>query len=205
MGHVSGKETGIQHKLFSAAAHWGSGQQDDGHQNYTILRTNTYGLQYGAFHLITMIWNRQRIRLYLDLDKLPEEQRAHAKPYFEMEITEELEQFFCKPFSLAINLAAGGNYTGITGKENMDRISALNQENSFQAAMYIDYVRVFNEEGNLIFFDSFPGSRIDTSKWNIEVNDSGGAGFAGGSQLQSYRRQNVNIDKTGLPERTVLS
>ena len=195
MGHLSGKETRIQDKLFSAAAHWGSMQQSEGHQSYTIFRTNTYGLQFGAFHLITMIWNRQRIRLYLDLDKLPEEQRAHAKPYFEMEITEELEQFFCKPFSIVINLAAGGTYTGIIGKENINSITALNQGNSNQAAMYIDFVRVFNEEGNLIFFDNFPGSRIDTAKWNIEVNDSGGAGFAGGSQLQSYRRQNVSIDR----------
>ena len=191
MGHKSGKETGIQAKLFNAAAHWGPVRQDETYPNHTVFKTNTYGLQYGAFHLITMIWNRQRIRIYLDLDKLPEEQRTHAKPYFEMEITEELEQFFCKPFSLVINLAAGGIYTGIIGKENMNNISALNQGNSYQAAMYIDYVRVWDLEGKLIFDDEFNGSRIDSTKWNVEANDDG----SGNLELQSYRRQNVIIGK----------
>ena len=191
MGHLSGKEAKIHDKLFSAAAHWGPLQQGESHLSHTIFKTNTYGLQYGAFHLITMIWNRQRIRIYLDLDKLPEEYRSHAKPYFEMEITEELEQFFCKPFSLVINLAAGGHYTGIIGKENINSITALNQENSFQAAMYIEYVRVWDQAGKLIFDDEFNGSRIDSTKWNIEANDDG----ADNQELQSYRRQNVTIGK----------
>ena len=191
MGHFSGIQAGTQHRLYSAAAHWGSLQQDKSHSNHAIFRTNGYGLQYGDFHLITMIWNQQRIRLYLDLDKLPVEQRSQARPYFEMEITPELEQYFCKPFSIVINLAAGGEYTGIIDRDNVSKISALNEKNSFQAAMYIEYVRVWNQEGMLIFDDEFPGSRLDTSKWNVEVNDDG----VGSQELQSYRRQNVTVEK----------
>ena len=191
MGHASGIEAGTQDKLFSAAAHWGPVQTDKSHPNYAVFRTNIYGLQHGAFHLITMIWNQKWIRMYLDLDKLSAEQRTQARPYFEMEITPELEKYFCKPFSIVINLAVGGEYTGIVGRENTGKISALNDKNNFQAAMYIDFVRVLNEEGNLIFYDDFRGSRIDSTKWNVEVNDDGG----GNQELQSYRRQNVSVDR----------
>ena len=190
MGHFSGIETGTQDKLYSAAAHWGPVQHDGGHPDHVVYRTNTYGLQYGDFHLITMIWNPKKIVMYLDLDKLPEDQKEQAAPYFEMEITEELEKYFCKPYSLVINLAAGGNYTGITGNENRDRVSALNQGNSFQAAMCIDFVRVWDQEGKLIFNDEFPGTRLDTARWNVEVNDDGGNG-----ELQGYRRPNVTLGK----------
>lgn len=191
MGHFSGFAEGTQTKLFSAAAHWGPVQRDGSHPNYSVFRTNNYALQYGSFHLFTLSWDRQYIRMYLDLDKLPEEQRAQAIPYFEMKITPELEKYFCKPYSLIMNLAAGGNYTGITGETGIDKISALNKGNNFQAAMYIDFVRVYDLQGNLIFNDEFNGSRLDTSKWNIEENNDGG----GNQELQSYRRRNVSLDK----------
>ena len=203
MGHFSGINAGTQGKLFSAAAYWGltkEGVANDrehgsspggSNPGYMVFRTNSYGLQYGAFHLITVIWNRQRIRIYLDLDKLPVDQRAQAKPYFEMEITHELEKYFCKPFSIAINLAVGGEYTGITDKNSIDKISVLNDKNHFQTAMYIDFVRVYNESGILIFDDEFNGSRLDSSKWNIETNDGGNSN----QELQSYRRPNVTLGK----------
>jgi hypothetical protein len=138
--------------------------------------------------------------MYLDLDKVPEEHRARAAPYFEMEITEELEKFFCRPFSIVINLAVGGNYTGITGDNNKDKISALNQGNSFQAAMYIDFVKVWDQEGKLIFIDEFFGTRIDTDKWNVEVNDDGG----GNQELQGYRRPNVTVGKDRVSGKNCL-
>jgi beta-glucanase (GH16 family) len=191
MGHASGIQAGTQDKHFGAAAHWGPVMPDGSHPNYALFRTNTYALQHGAFHLFTLIWDSRRISMYLDLDKLPEEQRARAKPYFEIEITPELEPYFCKPYAIIMNLAAGGTYTGITGKENSGKLSALNPGNQFTAAMYVDYVRVYDEQGLLLFSDEFDGPRLDTAKWNVEVNDSGG----GNQELQSYRRQNVRIDK----------
>jgi len=200
MGHFSGIEAGTQDKLFSATAHWGPLEEDGSHPNYTVFRTNSYGLQYGAFHLLTLIWNSRYIRMYLDLDKLPVEQKQNAKPYFEMEITPELEKYFCKPFSIVINLAVAGNYTGITGTDGLERISALNEKNKFEAAMYIDFIRVFNEGGTLIFYDDFNGSRLDSSRWNVEVNDEGG----GNQELQAYRRQNVRLDKDRASGKTCL-
>ena len=189
MGHVSGFDEKSQAKLYSGAAHWGPVQQDGSHPNYTIFKTNSYALQYGDFHLFTLIWDDQYIRMYLDLDKLPEEQRPLARPYFEMKINIELEKYFRKPFSIIMNLAAGGTYTGIFGRENTNQISALNKDNNYQASMYIDFVRVYDLNGNLIFSDEFNGSGIDATKWNIEENDNGG----GNQELQSYRRQNVRV------------
>jgi beta-glucanase (GH16 family) len=191
MGHFSGIEKGTQEKLFSAAVHWGPVLADQSNPSYRVFKINTYGLQYGAFHLITMIWTPKKISMYLDLDKLPEEQRDRAVPYFEMEITEKKKKYFCRPFSIVINLAAGGNFTGITGNENNEKISALNQGNSFQAAMYIEFVRVWDQEGKLIFIDEFSGSRLDTAKWNVEVTDGGG----GNQELQIYRHPNVTVGK----------
>jgi hypothetical protein len=191
MGHASGIKAGTQDKLFSAGAHWGPVQNDGSHPNYAVFTANKYGLQYGDFHLFTLVWSRNRISMYLDLDKVPAELRSYAKPYFEMEITPELEKYFCKPFSIIMNLAAGGTYTGITGRNNINRISALNAENKFLAAMYIDFIRVYDEEGKLIFNDDFIGARLDSALWNLEANDDGG----GNEELQSYRRQNVTTEK----------
>ena len=191
MGHFSGIKAGTQDRLYSGAAHWGPAGQDGSRPSHAVFQKNVYGLQHGDFHLFTLIWTPRYIRMYLDLDKIPEEQRDHAIPYFEMEITPELEKYFCKPFYLIMNLAAGGNYTGITGPGSMENISALNKDNKYQAAMYVDYVRVYNEEGKLVFNDEFNGSRLDTAKWNIEANNDDG----GSQELQSYRRQNVLLDK----------
>ena len=200
MGHFSGIKAGTQDKLFSAAANWGSLQPGEGHLSHTVFKTNMYRLQLGDFHLVTVIWNRKWIRTYLDLDKVPAEQREHVKPYFEMEITPELEKYFCKPFSIVIDLAAGGEYTGIVGRDTISEISALNEKNNFQTALYVDFVRVFNEEGILIFYDNFTGSRIDSAKWNVEVNDNGGDN----QPLQSYRRSNVTVGKDRASEKTCL-
>ena len=200
MGHFLGIEGGTQEKFFGAAAHWGSPLGEKDHPYYGILRANTYALQYGAFHLLTLIRSPKKISMYLDLDKLPEEQRAHASPYFELEISAELEKYFNKPFFLIINLAAGGHYTGITGKENIQKITALNQGNSNQAAMYIDYVRVWDEQGKLIFNDEFNGTRLDASYWNVEVNDDGG----GNQELQSYRRPNVTVGRDRVSGKNCL-
>jgi beta-glucanase (GH16 family) len=186
MGHHSGIAAKTQHKLLSGGAHWGPARTGERSSNQAVFKTNHYALQYGAYHLFTLLWNRERIRMYLDVDKLTPEQRAQAKPYFEMEITPELEKYFCKPFSVLINTAAGGGYTGIDGENG---VTALNKGNNFQAAMYIEYIRVYDQQGKLLFNDEFNGSRLDTTKWNVEE------GVSNNEELQTYRRQNVRIDK----------
>jgi beta-glucanase (GH16 family) len=207
MGHKDGITGGIQDKLFNGAAHWGSVQNNGSHPNYAIHRINRYGLQYGDFHLFTLVWDEQSIKMYLDRDKVsardgsPVTGRpiipADMKPYFEMAISPELEPYFCKPFFIVLNLAAGGSFTGIF---TVDGISALNRENSNQASMYVDYIRVYSNSGALIFDEEFNSSRIDTRIWNIEENDEGG----GNREMQSYRRKNVQIDKDRMSGKSCL-
>jgi len=184
MGHHSGIAAKTHTKLFGAAAHWGPAGEKS--SNRAVFKTNGYALQYGAYHLFTLIWNRERIRMYLDLDKLPAEQRGQAKPYFEMEITPELEKYFCKPFSVVINTAVGGDYTGIASATG---VTALNKGNNFQTAMHIEYIRVYDQQGKLLFNDEFSVPRLDSTKWNVEE------GGSNNGELQTYRRQNVRIEK----------
>jgi beta-glucanase (GH16 family) len=218
MGHKNGIEGGVQDKFFNGAAHWGPVQQDGSHPNYAVHKTNFYGLQYGDFHLFTLVWDEHSIKMYLDRDKVPVQGSgrpaqppgsppdnnppvpvitADMKPYFEMAITPELEPYFCKPFFIVLNLAAGGNFTGIFG---VDGVSALNKGNSNQASLYVDYIRVYNKSGDLVFDEEFNPPRINTRLWNIEENDDGG----GNGELQSYRRGNVRIDKDRVSGKSCL-
>jgi beta-glucanase (GH16 family) len=209
MGHKDGIAAGIQGRLFNGAAHWGPVQNDGSHPNYAIHRTNLYGLQYGDFHLFTLVWDERSIKMYLDRNRVsarnqpfgqpdgPPVITADMKPYFEMAITPELEPYFCKPFFIVLNLAAGGNFTGIF---TVDEVSALNGKNSNQASMYVDYIRVYNNSGALIFNEEFNSSRINTRIWNIEENDDGG----GNQELQRYRRRNVQIDKDRVSGKNCL-
>jgi len=187
MGHHSGISAKTHTKQVGAAVHWGPARADGSAPTREIFRTNNYALQYGAYHLFTLIWNQERIRMYLDLDKLTPELRQNAKPYFEMEITPELEKYFRKPFSIVINMAAGGDYTGVSGEVN--NVTALHTGNNFQTAMYIEYIRVYDPQGKVLFNDEFNGARLDSAKWNVE--EGGGSN----GELQTYRRQNVRIDK----------
>jgi beta-glucanase (GH16 family) len=221
MGHSAGINAGTQDRLFNGAAHWGSARQDGSHPNYAVHTTNLYGLQYGDFHLFTLVWDERSIKMYLDRDKVPARNQmsgqpvrnsspsavnppagapvitADMKPYFEMAITPELEPYFRKPFFIVLNLAAGGDFTGIF---TVDGISALNKGNSNQASMYIDYIRVYDSSGVLVFDDEFNPARINTRLWNIEENNDGG----GNRELQSYRRGNVQIDKDRISGKSCL-
>ncbi|MDR2144214.1 MAG: glycoside hydrolase family 16 protein [Treponema sp.] len=205
MGHKDGIAGGIQDKLFNGAAHWGDQLPDGSHPNYAVYRKNLYGLQHGDFHLFTLVWDEHSIKMYLDRDKIPAGDQPSGssapnpppggpvippgmKPYFEMAITPELAPYFHKPFFIVINLAAGGTFTGIFSVEG---ISALNKENSNRASLYVDYIRVYNKSGALIFNQDFDSSRLDTRLWNIEENDGGG----GNRELQSYRRASVRVEK----------
>jgi beta-glucanase (GH16 family) len=207
MGHSRGIEGKTQDRFFYGAAHWGALEEDGSHPKYEVYKTNLYGLQYGDFHLITLVWDEQSIKMYLDRDKVPSQDRSSGqgaqtgspaagepiirtdmKPYFEMAITPELKPYFCKPFFIAVNLAAGGSFTNIF---TVDGVSALNRGNVNQASMYIDYIRVYNTAGALIFDDEFNSPRIDTQKWNIEESAGGGRN----RELQNYMRRNVQVDK----------
>jgi beta-glucanase (GH16 family) len=182
MGSGAGIAANSQERYFNGAAHWGS-LENGGHPNYTVFTASEYSLQDG-FHLYTLVWDAASVKMYLDIDKYP-----GAQPYFQMDIQNAaVRAYFQKPFFIVFNLAAGGVYTGIYESRG---ITALNAANNYEARMYIDFVKVYDTRGHILWQDLFDGIAPDETVWNIEENDDGG----GNRELQSYRKQNVSTGK----------
>lgn len=140
MGNNKGITQGIQDKYFNGACHWGERFNQGRYPNYAKAKISPYCLQDG-FHLYTLFWDENALKMYVDLDKYPDND-----PYFEMPINGKNEpnssaHYFHKPFFIIFNLAVGGNFTGI---RHTKQITALKDG---EAKMYVDYVKVY-QKGN---------------------------------------------------------
>lgn len=138
MGNSAGISQNKQDRYFNGACHWG-----ETWTYYAKDNTANYSLQ-DDFHLFTLIWNESIINMYLDLDKYPSNQ-----PYFSMSIAGtdvpgNVSHYFHKQFGILFNLAVGGNFTGITGNSNINKITALPSDGT-PVKMYIDYVRIYQK------------------------------------------------------------
>lgn len=138
MGNVNGINRGTQDKYFNGACHWG-----ESHAYFAQDFTSSYSLQ-NDYHLYTLIWDEQAIKMYLDLDKYP-----NNAPFFQMNIggprnIGQAAYYFHKPFHILLNLAVGGTFTGITGNSNINRVTAL-QADGTPAKMYVDYLRFYQK------------------------------------------------------------
>jgi beta-glucanase (GH16 family) len=182
MGNKEGIDNAMQDRLFSGATHWGNIDNNGSHPNYALSVVNPYSLQDDNFHLYSLKWNENTIAMYLDLDKYPEN-----APYYVIDISvNELKEYFHKEFFILFNLAIGGNFSRIY---DIKQVSALHAQNDYTANMYIDFVKVYDKSDNLLWEDTFDGTTIDSNKWNIEENSSGG----GNNELQTYTQNNVSI------------
>lgn len=142
MGHKNGIAAGTQDKLFNGACHWGESWNGGKYPNKAMFATNQYSLQDG-FHLYTLLWTKDSIKMYLDLDKCPD-----VKPYFEMPIVgnqlpNQTSRYFRKPFYLIFNLAVGGTFSEIY---DAGQITALKDRD---AKMYVDYIKVYVQNDGL--------------------------------------------------------
>lgn len=139
MGHADGILQGVQERFFNGACHWGSSAQEGKLHSYAQMKTNDYEMQ-NEFHLYTLIWEPEEIRMYLDMDKYPQ-----ADPYYILKLDDQEHSknaalYFGKPYFILFNLAVGGNFPQIW---NLDQITALQ---SGEASMYVDYVKVYQKE-----------------------------------------------------------
>lgn len=124
----SGGFGGTQDRYLNGACHWG--------QSYANHVTYDYSLQDDAFHTFTCIWDKDYIRMYIDLETHPE-----AEPYFEMKILDTMgNNVFRKDNFILLNLAVGGQFPGIY---DIGGVTALD---SGRATMEVDYVRVFQKK-----------------------------------------------------------
>ena len=142
MGHSNGINRGVSDRFFNGACHWGPAWNKTG--DYAQDKTLDYSLQDGEFHLFTVIWDKNKISMYVDLDKYPGQ-----RPYYEIDITkvnpdDEMTagNYFHKPNFILFNLAVGGNFPGI---HEASGITALNDANGQQASMYVNYVKVYQK------------------------------------------------------------
>ncbi|MCL2328624.1 MAG: family 16 glycosylhydrolase [Bacteroidetes bacterium] len=149
MGNAAGISAGTQERYFNGALHWGY-YTSGNYPNYGNHVTNAYSLQ-DDFHLYTLEWDANSIKMYLDKDKYPS-----VAPYYQMNITGTNDDrggqyagynYFRHPFFIVFNLAVGGNFPGIF---NINNVTALN---AGDAKMYIDYVKVYqkNDAGQSYF------------------------------------------------------
>lgn len=137
-GHSNGIKNGTQDRYFNGACHWGEAWNS--HRHYAKDKTNSYGLQ-DDFHLYTAEWDENSIRMYLDKDKYPDN-----APYFEMNIQNKTAgsagSYFHKPNFILLNLAIGGNFTGIW---DINQITALVNGD---AKMYVDFVKIYQKDSD---------------------------------------------------------
>lgn len=144
MGNAEGISKGTQERFFNGAAHWGPKWPQASHAQSS---TKAYSLQDGEFHLFTLIWDENKFRMYVDLDKKPVQ-----NPYYTLNIPVDDPEnewsagnYFHKDCFILFNLAVGGDFTGIHEKEN---ITGLNEENGQEASMYVNYVKIY-QRGDL--------------------------------------------------------
>lgn len=140
-GNASGIADGTQDRYFNGACHWGY-YKGTSYPNYARHSTNSYPIQDGEYHLFSLLWDSQSIKMYLDRDLHPE-----SEPYFSMDIVDKTDDwgvghYFHHDFFIVLNLAVGGYFTGIL---NPSGITALPKEGD-SASMYVDYVRVYQKK-----------------------------------------------------------
>lgn len=147
MGHKNGIERNIQDKYFNGACHWGESWNGGAYPNKGMVKISDYGLQ-DDFHLYTMIWTKDTIKMYLDADKFP-----NNKPYFLMPINTSNEpnssgRYFHKPYFILFNLAVGGTFSEMY---DINEITALS---AGPAMMYVDYIKLYQNEkqGDKLYF-----------------------------------------------------
>ena len=136
MGHADGIAGSLQDRLFNGAGHWGE-LRDNDHPHAAGFQQAPYSLQDGEYHLYTLFWDPDSIRMYLDLDRRPD-----AEPYFTMDISDRSEAgaFFHHDFYVIFNLAVGGTYPVLF---DPSEITALPADSS--ARMYVDFVKVYQK------------------------------------------------------------
>lgn len=159
MGHQDGIKNQCQDKYFNGACHWGQSWPNASYAKHT---TKNYSLQDGEFHLFTVIWDQQGIKMYVDLDKIPRQ-----NPYYSMDCPCDDPDnewspgnYFHKDNFILFNLAVGGNFPGI---HDPAAITALNDANGHAASMYVNYVKIYqkgDQSEHADFLD--PGDKIES-------------------------------------------
>lgn len=133
MGHSDGVKAGTPDRLFNGAMHWGPGR----HHQIVGPMTAPYSLQDGKFHTFTLVWDADKIEMYLD---------ELETPYLTQDISgtdrDDAGYYFHKPAFILFNLAVGGDFPGL---HSPDQITALD---GGPRSLEVEYVRVYRKKGD---------------------------------------------------------
>ena len=172
-GNATGIKNGTQDRYFNGACHWG--QSWENHPNYARAVTYQYSLQDDEFHIYTLIWDEEKVAMYVDLDKYPD-----AEPYYIMTIpatndTNSPGYYFHKENFILFNLAVGGNFPGIW---DINQITALNESNNYQASMYVNYVKIYqkgtaDESSSFLDKGDMGDAGVETVAATLDMNYNG--------------------------------
>mgnify|MGYP002770116395 FL=1 len=159
MGHADGIKNGTQEKYYSGACHWGV-YQNGGYPNYGKFTTSPTSLQDDKFHKFVLEWTPDVINMYLD---------DAATPYYSMDISDRSKStspgnYFNKQFYMLVNLAIGGNFTGVN---NAAAVTALS---SGEKKMYVDYIRLYQKEGKECY--TINGTTVDNINEDTRFEDT---------------------------------
>jgi len=162
-GNSAGIANNTQSTNMGGALHWGP---TPGNANHSMDYTNVnapYSIQDEEFHLYTLIWDADSIKMYLDQDRYPK-----VKPFYKQRIQNgantpnagggnfsHIYDQFHKPFHIVYNMAVGGTYTGIYDINNITALA------NGPAKMYIDYIRIY-QKGDAGELFSGPSVTADT-------------------------------------------
>ena len=162
MGNSNGIKNGTQERYFNGACHWGF-YRDGAYPNYAKSSTWSYSLQDDDYHLFTMVWNEQELRMYVDLDRYPD-----SAPYYNIGIEPEAIDndwatglYFHKNFFILYDLAVGGNFPGIWNADGITAVPAGTEK-----SMYIDWVRVYQKDDVNINYPGHPGTASDVNDYS---------------------------------------
>lgn len=134
MGMKEAIANGTTSRTVAGTIHWG--ENAGSHQQYSGGNVTVDHDLTGDYHIFTAVWDDDYLRFYVD---------NSTEPYFTKMIKKGFGSgdYFHKPFFIILNMAVGGDYTGIF---QPDAVTALPADGS-EAKMYVDYVRIYQKKG----------------------------------------------------------
>lgn len=135
VGATKALEAALGNKRVSSAAHWSNAT---GAHQYNVFHTDAPTDLSLDYHLYKMVWTNKSIKMYLD-----------NVEYYSFDISggeaANLSEFHT-PHFLLLNLAVGGQYTGIY---NAAGITA-----PLPGKMYVDYIKLYQNPGDELYLAS---------------------------------------------------
>jgi beta-glucanase (GH16 family) len=155
VGAKNALEASLGNKRVSSAAHWSNAT---GAHQYNVFHTDAPTDLSLDYHLYKMVWTSKYIKMYLD-----------NVEYYSFDISggaaANLSEFHT-PHFLLLNLAVGGQYTGIYNNEGITA--------PLPGKMYVDYIKLYQNPGDELYLVSkqTPASKRLVASKKITVSDT---------------------------------